>query len=809
VAGAFQTWFLEDAMTLRSSCLSPVLVACLAALVPGIAYAHSEHKTLYVAARGSDVRDCRDVEAPCKTIARAMALAGKGDTVKVGSGRYSFRPDAPEEGSQLLGWVVKVRGGFDASREFSEAVAGAAPTVITGPAPRYRSKLEENGFVLPKSGRGEAGKWRLAQATEEAEEAEEVEEVDTLFVAPEGTDEGECLDPADPCGSITYALSVAASGDRIAVAQGAFLLPQEELETAQERNIEIEGGFSAAADFAARAAAPTYVVGASFRERDRLRGQNLTLVQDQKIFDIIAALPENTAAGTSAAACVNGSAGGHPCNGIDLISRMPLSAFSSNPDGANDIWGFVDKNDDREYAIIGLRNGTAVIDVTDPQNPSEVGTVPGLQTVWRDIKVYQFRDEAAGRWKAYAYVTADAVNQGFQIIDLTGLPSSVSLAATINDFASAHNIYMANVDYGTGVPLPGQQAFAYILGSNLQNGAFRILDLSDPVAPTLATAPPLGTGYVHDATSVIIDDARVSDCAAGHDPCELLIDYNENTVDFWDVTDKSSPLKLSSLSYPNASYTHSGWWSKDKRFVYVQDELDEKNRALNTRLVVLDLADLTNPQVAGTWTGPTKAIDHNGFTLEDEYYMSNYRRGLTVLDLTTPANPTEKLFFDTFLSPAENDAAFNGAWGTYPYLPSGTILVSDIEGGLFLLKKSAAGPGPAPHPPGAGDRYAFAWANQPTTLSYAPNALYSYNPSGDVRISRVGTGSYVVSFKGFGGNGRAGGSVQVTGYGPRPNRCKVVGWSSSGANFDARVGCHRPDGRGVDERFSISIDWSG
>jgi hypothetical protein len=39
--------------------------------------------------------------------------------------------------------------------------------------------------------------------------------------------------------------------------------------------------------------------------------------------------------------------------------------------------------------------------------------------------------------------------------------------------------------------------------------------------------------------------------------------------------------------------------------------------------------------------------------------------------------------FDTYL-PDNN--GFNGAWGAYPFLPSGLILISDIESGLFVLE---------------------------------------------------------------------------------------------------------------------------
>jgi hypothetical protein len=144
---------------------------------------------------------------------------------------------------------------------------------------------------------------------------------------------------------------------------------------------------------------------------------------------------------------------------------------------------------------------------------------------------------------------------------------------------------------------------------------------------------------------------------------------------------------LSSVTYADASYVHSGWVSEDTRFVFVQDELDEVQRSLNTTVRVFDISDLTNPVMVGTWTGPETNIDHNGFVKGTKYYMSAYRRGLSILDITNPATPSEIAFFDTFPSPAANLPQFNGAWGVYPFLPSGTILVSNIEDGLFVLRE--------------------------------------------------------------------------------------------------------------------------
>ena len=75
---------------------------------------------------------------------------------------------------------------------------------------------------------------------------------------------------------------------------------------------------------------------------------------------------------------------------------MPLSEFSSRPSAANDIWGHVDLNTGDEYALIGLRNGIAVVNVTDPETaPKKSAPVSGANSAWRDIKVYQYFDEAS------------------------------------------------------------------------------------------------------------------------------------------------------------------------------------------------------------------------------------------------------------------------------------------------------------------------------------------------------------------------------------------------------------------------------
>ena len=312
-------------------------------------------------------------------------------------------------------------------------------------------------------------------------------------------------------------------------------------------------------------------------------------------------------------------------------------------------------------------------------------------------------DSGGGRHPAYAYITTEAPGGGLQIIDLTNLPTSVSLANTLTEFSTSHTLYISNVDYSSMTALPGQQAYLYIAGANVAGGAFRIYDLADPENPALVTPSPAGSGYMHDSTSMLITDNRTTQCANAHNPCEVLVDFNELSVDLWDVTEKAAPVRLSTTTYPTATYVHSGWPTQDNRFIIVHDELDELRRSLNTHIYTLDIADLRAPSLVTSYIGGTTSTDHNGYTIGNRYYVAHYKRGLVIFDSTTPTALTEIGSFDTYLTPSANSAGTDGVWGVYPFLPSGTLLVSDIENGLFLLKRNETLPPPAavPNPPTA------------------------------------------------------------------------------------------------------------
>ncbi|UJH68965.1 choice-of-anchor B family protein [Allomuricauda sp. SCSIO 65647] len=372
----------------------------------------------------------------------------------------------------------------------------------------------------------------------------------------------------------------------------------------------------------------------------------------------------------SFAPCEGGSAAGYACQGYDLVFQMPLNAF--NASRANDIWGWTDPDTDNEYALVGLDNGTAFVDITDDQNPVYLGKLPTAtgSSVWRDIKVYG----------NHAFIVAESANHGMQVFDLTRLrnvanvPETFSSDARYTGIGNAHNIVINEM-----------VGFAYPVGTDRNdafNGGAHFLDVANPTSP-VGVGGYGGRGYTHDA-QVVTYNGPDSDYTGR----EIFIGANETQVIIADVTDKANPVDIATLGYPQLAYTHQGWFTEDQRYFILGDELDEVNFGVDSRTLVFDFTDLDAPTLHTTYSGPTGAIDHNGYVLGDRYYLANYTAGVRILDISQIADEiiVEEGFFDTY--PSSDTADFNGVWSVYPYFSSGKILVNDINSGLFVIKKS-------------------------------------------------------------------------------------------------------------------------
>lgn len=367
--------------------------------------------------------------------------------------------------------------------------------------------------------------------------------------------------------------------------------------------------------------------------------------------------------------CENGFANGHPCSGFDLMSNIPIDVLGGDGAEGNDSWGWTDPQTGKEYALIGTTTNSAFVDISDPSNPILLGTLATatVNSLWRDIKVYN----------DHAFIVSEAPGHGMQVFDLmrlrnvTNPPETFTADANYNGFGSAHNIVI-NEDSG----------YAYAVGSDTFSGGPHFVNIQNPTIP-VAAGGYASDAYSHDA-QVVTYNGPDSDYIGR----EILIGSNENVVVIVDVTDKANPVQISTIDYSNIGYTHQGWFTENMEYFLLGDEIDEINFGVNSRTIVFDFTDLDNPQFHMEYLGPTAAIDHNGYVVDNTFYVANYTAGLRAIDISglNSGVMTETGFFDTYI-PNDN-TAFNGAWNVYPFFQSGNIVVSDIEGGLFILRPS-------------------------------------------------------------------------------------------------------------------------
>ncbi|REH56608.1 choice-of-anchor B domain-containing protein [Tenacibaculum gallaicum] len=372
---------------------------------------------------------------------------------------------------------------------------------------------------------------------------------------------------------------------------------------------------------------------------------------------------------TNKSTCSNGKAGIYSCDNYDLLLNIPLSTF--NAISGSDCWGWTDETTNKEYAIMCVDNGTIFVDITDTENPVYLGKLPTatISEDWWDVKVYN----------NYAFIVSEATNHGMQVFDLTKLrditnpPITLTADKHFTDFGSAHNIVI-NEDSG----------YAYPVGTN-RSGTYKggplFINIQNPINPISEGGWGMDN-YSHDAQVVTYNGPDTD-----HTGKEILIGSNENEVVIVDITDKANPINISKISYANVGYTHQGWFTEDQKYFILGDELDEQNFGHDTRTIIFDFSDLDAPKEHFIYTGPTSAIDHNGYIKGNTFYLANYTAGARFINISNieSKNISETGYFDTY--PENDNANFNGVWSVYPYFKSGKIVVSDINRGLFILKK--------------------------------------------------------------------------------------------------------------------------
>ncbi len=402
-----------------------------------------------------------------------------------------------------------------------------------------------------------------------------------------------------------------------------------------------------------------------------------------------------------------GSGGSGPFDavGVCLLSHLELDQIGGGGSVfGSDCWGWTDTATNRKFALFGLSNGTSFVEVTDPTNPLYLGkldtTEAGQNRAWRDVKVHN----------DHAFIVADGGgnDQGIQAFDLQQLlavdpasPQSFTATSLYTGFASSHNIVI-NEATGHGYVVGARDAS----GGRLYNGGLTILDLNDPTNIT-EIGDFRADGYTHDAQVVMYSGPDTD-----YTGQEIVFASNEDTLTIVRITDDGSggvdTIQISRNPYAGSNYSHQGWLSTDQTHFYMNDELDEYNHArgpdgqfgtaddgapIPTKTHIWNVEDLDNPLYEGFFNGTEKTIDHNLYIKGDLMYQANYTSGMRILriDSGDSTSLSEVGYFDTYS--ANNNVRFDGAWSVYPFFDYGdddVILISDQQGGLFLVKRIPA-----------------------------------------------------------------------------------------------------------------------
>ena len=325
-----------------------------------------------------------------------------------------------------------------------------------------------------------------------------------------------------------------------------------------------------------------------------------------------------------------------------------LGTYDNYNSEGSDIWGWV-APDGSEYALVTLNDGFSVVNVSNPSNLVEEFFISDLNSTWRDVKT----------WGHYAYVTTEA-DAGLLIVDLSDMTGSTYYHRTVfnspsggagTEFTAAHNIYM------------DENGVAYIFGASSNSGG----SPADGVIFLDVDTDPINPIYLGEW-----DDYYVHDGMARGDTMYVGCIY-EGDLYIVDVSNKSNPVNLGNVGTPS-DFTHNAWVSDDGNYVFTTDEVSD------AYIGSYDISDLNNIQeIDRIQSNPgSNSVPHNTHVDGNFIITSWYRDGTVVHDITNPNNLIEVAHYDS--SPLSGDV-MDGCWGTYPFLPSGNIISSDINTG--------------------------------------------------------------------------------------------------------------------------------
>lgn len=311
----------------------------------------------------------------------------------------------------------------------------------------------------------------------------------------------------------------------------------------------------------------------------------------------------------------------------------------------------------------------------------------------------------------YAYL-ASYNGSGVMIIDISN-PSAPKLAGYYNDAPETGRFVDVVVINGIGY-----------FASEFNRGGLRIVDVRDPAHPVLLSqinTDKNGFANVHE--EFVTPDGILYE-----------VDSRTSVVKVFDVRDPRNPVFVRDIQTTDTQFIHaivvvngrlytSGWSGKtdiyDIRNVLTQSppllgvvESDIRSHASwpssDGRLLasareigggdvrLFDISNPSSPVQLASITAQSLGLDgyspHNPYILGNLLFVSWYQAGLAVIDITDPRQPRLTGVYDTYNGSVAN--SFAGCWGVYPFLGLEKVLLSDMDGGLFIVDATAGLAGP-------------------------------------------------------------------------------------------------------------------
>ncbi len=398
----------------------------------------------------------------------------------------------------------------------------------------------------------------------------------------------------------------------------------------------------------------------------------------------------------------------------------------------NDIGGWTSPSGE-EYALATNSGGIAIVRVTDPENPEFLGRVESqnpfdFRNIWGDPDTFG----------NFAYFTTEIDDSSIVIIDMSGADALPAVDDPFADlplptffvapggYDGAHNIV---INKGTG--------FAYVAGTHLKSGAANNACGADTPARFNTLILDLNGDPTNPAVAACIEDAGEHDFHvvnyAGPDSDyqgrEILFVFDGRDREgqavgnpvggktlIWDVTDKNSIVEIASFRIPGLVFSHNGATTENQQFLFIGDEIDELVRAgwafsfvfaqpvaeptnkPRTGTYIVDVTDLDNPVFLQRFENDTVGLDHNFVVEGDKLIIASYTSGTRVMEIRHDGTLEEVATMDTEPRLQENilnvkqeekfGSAFLGQWGIFAFSGSDTIIASDINNGLIVMKLS-------------------------------------------------------------------------------------------------------------------------